>query len=75
MSVTNYDSQSIDAGNNYPYLSPDGKRLPDIVVGRGQSWITITSGREGITEIIAFVPAIRDGTRHKIWAKKIWADD
>jgi uncharacterized repeat protein (TIGR01451 family) len=74
LSVTNYSPESIDAGNNYPYVSPDGARLPDIVVGRGQSWITITSGREGITEIIAYVPAIRDGTRHKIWAKKIWAD-
>jgi len=74
ISVTNYGAESIDAGNNHPYLSPNGARLPDITVNRGQSWITITSGREGVTEIIAYVPAIRDGTRHKIWAKKIWAD-
>lgn len=74
LSVTNYESEAIDAGNNYPYLSPDGARLPDIVVGRGQSWLTITSAREGVTEIIVYVPAIRDGTKHKIWAKKIWAD-
>jgi uncharacterized repeat protein (TIGR01451 family) len=74
ISVTNYGAESIDAGNNHPYLSPDGARLPDITVNRGQSWLTITSGREGVTEIIVYVPAIRDGTRHKIWAKKIWAD-
>src|SRR5262245_10924392 len=74
LSVTNYEAESIDAGNNFPWLSPDGARLPDIVVGRGQSWLTITSAREGVTEIIVYVPAIRDGTKHKIWAKKIWAD-
>lgn len=74
LSVTNYDTESIDAGNNYPYASPGGARLPDIAVARGQSWITFTSGREGVTELIAYVPAIRDGTRHKVWAKKIWAD-
>lgn len=74
ISVTNYGAESIDAGNNHPYTSPNGSRLPDITVNRGQSWITITSGREGVTEIIAFVPAIRDGTKHKIWAKKVWAD-
>lgn len=74
VSVTNYDAESIDAGNNFPYTSPNGARLPDMTVGRGQSWLTITSGREGVTEIIAFVPAIRDGTKHKIWAKKVWAD-
>jgi uncharacterized repeat protein (TIGR01451 family) len=27
-----------------------------------------------VTDIMAFVPAIRDGTRHKVWAKKIWVD-
>lgn len=74
VSVTNYGAEMIDAANNYPYLSPEGARLPDVVVGRGQSWCTITSGREGVTEIIVYVPAIRDGARHKIWAKKIWAD-
>lgn len=74
VSVTNYGPEMIDAGNNHPYLSPDGARLPDITVGRGQSWLTITSGREGVTDMIVFVPAIRDGTKHKIWAKKVWAD-
>ncbi len=74
ISVTNYGSEMIDAANNYPYTSPDGSRLPDVVIGRGQSWCTITSGREGVTEIIVYVPAIRDGARHKIWAKKVWAD-
>ena len=74
MSVTNYGPELIDAGNNYPYESVDGARLPDFTVGRGQSWVTITSTREGVTDIICFVPGIRDGTKHKIFAKKIWAD-
>jgi len=74
ISVTNYDTESIDAGNNWPYASTGGARLPDIEVGTGQSWITFTSVREGVTELIAYVPAIRDGTRHKVWAKKVWAD-
>lgn len=74
ISVTNYAPELIDAGNNHPYTNADGSRLPDFTVGRGQSWVTITSSREGVTDIIVFVPAIRDGTRHKVFAKKIWAD-
>ena len=73
-SVTNYGPELIDAGNNFPYTNADGSRLPDFTVGVGQSWCTISSGREGVTDIIVYVPAIRDGTKHKIWAKKIWAD-
>ncbi len=73
-SVTNYGAEMIDAGNNHPYLGSNGARLPDITVGQGQSWLTITSSREGVTDICVFVPAIRDGTTHKIWAKKVWAD-
>lgn len=73
-SVTNFGTESIDAGNNYPYMSESGARLPDITVGPGQSWLTITSTREGVTDITVYVPGIRDGTKHKIWAKKIWAD-
>ena len=74
VSVTNYGPELIDAGNNYPYTNSDGSRLPDFTVGRGQSWVTITATREGVTDLVAFVPAIRDGTKHKIFAKKIWAD-
>ena len=74
VSVTNYGPELIDAGNNYPYTSANGARLPDITVGCGQSWLTITSTREGVTDLIVYVPGIRDGTRHKVWAKKVWAD-
>ena len=74
VSVTNYGPELLDAGNNYPYQSADGTRLPDFTVGRGQTWVTITSTREGVTDIICYVPGIRDGTKHKIFPKKIWAD-
>jgi uncharacterized repeat protein (TIGR01451 family) len=74
VSVTNWGPELLDAGNNYPYESQAGGRLPDITVGQGQTWLTITSTREGVTDIIIYVPGIRDGTKHKCWAKKIWAD-
>ncbi len=74
VSVTNWGPELIDAGNNYPYTSNNGARLPDITVGPGETWLTITSTREGVTDIIIYIPGIRDGTKHKCWAKKIWAD-
>lgn len=74
ISVTNYGPELLDAGNNYPYEGANGARLPDIQINEGQSWVTITSTRGGVTDIVCFVPAIRDGTKHKIFAKKVWAD-
>jgi len=74
ISVTNWGPELIDAGNNHPYEDFAGRRLPDITIDRGSTWLTITSSREGVTDIIIYVPGIRDGTRHKCWAKKIWAD-
>lgn len=74
VSVTNWGPELLDSGNNHPYTSDNGARLPDITVGQGQSWLTITSTREGVTDIIVYIPGIRDGTKHKCWAKKIWAD-
>ena len=74
ISVTNWGPELIDAGNNHPYEDEAGRRLPDITVDRGSTWLTITSTREGVTDIIIYVPGIRDGTKHKCWAKKIWAD-
>ncbi len=74
VSVTNEQPELIDAGSNHPFLGRDGTRLPDIVVGRGQSWVTITSTREGVTDLIVVVPGIKDGTLHKIFAKKVWVD-
>lgn len=74
VSVTNWGPELLDAGNNHPYVGANGARLPDITVGQGQTWLTITSTREGVTDIVIYVPGIRDGTKHKCWAKKIWAD-
>ena len=74
VSVTNWGPELLDAGNNHPYEDENGVRLPDITVGPGETWLTITSTREGVTDIVIYVPGIRDGTKHKCWAKKIWAD-
>ena len=74
ISFTNYGPELLDSGNNFPYMSSNGTRLPDFAVNRGESWLTITSTREGVTDIVVAVPGIRDGTKHKIFAKKIWAD-
>lgn len=74
VSVTNWGDEQIDAANNYPFIDQNGARLPDIRIGPGQSWITVTSLYEGVTDIIAYVPGIKDGSLHKIYAKKIWAD-
>ncbi len=74
VSVTNWGPELLDAGNNHPYEDDAGRRLPDITVGAGETWLTITSTREGVTDIIIYIPGIRDGTKHKCWAKKIWAD-
>ncbi|MDA1194850.1 MAG: DUF11 domain-containing protein [Planctomycetota bacterium] len=74
VSVTNWGPELLDAGNNHPYEDHNGVRLPDITVGTGETWLTITSTREGVTDMIIYVPGIRDGTKHKCWAKKIWAD-
>lgn len=74
VSVTNWADETIDAANNYPFMDQNGARMPDIRVGKGQSWITVTSLYEGVTDIIAYVPGIKDGSKHKIFAKKVWAD-
>lgn len=74
VSVTNWETESIDAANNYPFTDAAGVRMPDLTIGAGQTWITMTSVYEGVTDIIAYVPAIKDGSRHKVFAKKIWAD-
>ena len=74
VSVTNFEDETLDAANNYPYIDDAGARMPDFHVKKGQTWITVTSVYEGVTDIIAYVPGIKDGARHKIFAKKIWAD-
>jgi uncharacterized repeat protein (TIGR01451 family) len=74
VSVTNFENEMLDAANNYPFVDASGRRMPDFRVGPGQSWITLTSVVEGVTDVIAYVPGIKDGSHHKIFAKKIWAD-
>lgn len=74
VSVTNFETEAIDAANNYPFTDATGARLPDLRVAPGQSYVTITSLYEGVTDVIAYVPGIKDASKHKIYAKKIWAD-
>ena len=71
---TNHGPEMIDSGNNYPYEGANGARLPDITINEGQTWVTITSTRGGITDVVCYVPGIRDGVKHKVFATKVWAD-
>ena len=59
-----------------PQLKGMGRDDGDILIREGETWITITSIREGDTDVTAFVPAIpRDGERsHKIFGVKHWVD-
>jgi uncharacterized repeat protein (TIGR01451 family) len=40
----------------------------------GNAKVVITSTREGDTDITAFVPAITDASKHKVFATKHWVD-
>ena len=59
-----------------PQLKGMGRDDGDILIREGETWITITSIREGDTDVTVFVPAIpRDGERsHKIFGVKHWID-
>lgn len=59
-----------------PQLRGMGKDGKDIEIRKGETWITITSTREGDTDVTAFAPAIpRDGDDpHKIFGVKHWLD-
>lgn len=46
----------------------------DVVVGVGQTWVTITSPVEGKTHVIAFCPGIKNKDKHKAFAVKNWLD-
>jgi hypothetical protein len=63
---TNNVDQLLDMGNDDP--------SDDIVVKRGQTWISITSATEGTTDVIAYAPGIRDWAEHKAFARKHWMD-
>jgi len=63
---TNNRDELLDMGNDDP--------ADDIVVKRGQTWISITSATEGTTDVIAYAPGIRNWADHKAFARKHWMD-
>jgi uncharacterized repeat protein (TIGR01451 family) len=40
----------------------------------GNAKIVITASREGDTDLFAYVPAIADKSKHKVWVTKHWVD-
>ncbi len=46
----------------------------DVLVGPGQTWISITSAIEGQTDVIAYAPGINSWADHKAFAVKHWMD-
>ena len=69
VSYTNDQPVVIDRGNSWV---ADEAAWRDFEVGAGQAWCTITSPVEGDSHMIAFVPEIKDGLRHKVFAIKHW---
>ena len=69
VSYTNDKSQVLNRGNRWV---ADEAAWTDFEVGPGQTWCTITSVVEGDSHMIAYVPAIEDGLRHKVFAVKHW---
>jgi len=69
VSYTNDQPEVLDRGNRWV---ADQARWTDFEVGQGQTWCTITSPVEGDSHMIAYVPAIKDGLRHKVFALKHW---
>ena len=69
VSYTNEKAVVLDRGNSWV---ADEAAWRDFEVGQGQSWCTITSPVEGDSHMIAYVPEIKDGLRHKVFAIKHW---
>lgn len=69
VSYTNEQPQTLHRGNRWV---AEEARWTDFEVGAGQTWCTITSPVEGDSHMIAYVPAIQDGLRHKVFAVKHW---
>lgn len=67
---------SVSYTNEQKVLLTMGTDTPndDVVVGVGQTWVTITSPVEGKTHVIAFCPAIKNKDKHKAFAVKNWLD-
>lgn len=62
--------------NDYDHILTRGNSDPsdDVVLKKGQTWITITSGFEGTTRVCAYAPGIFDWDKHKVFADKHWYD-
>lgn len=46
----------------------------DIQLTKGQTWCVITSAGEGVTDVIAYCPEIKNWENHKAFAQKQWYD-
>ncbi|MBN2377790.1 MAG: DUF11 domain-containing protein [Sedimentisphaerales bacterium] len=66
VSHTNYGDHVLTRGNNDP--------SDDVILKKGQTWVTITSPIEGDTHVIAYAPAIFNWEKHKVFAVKHWND-
>jgi uncharacterized repeat protein (TIGR01451 family) len=74
VTTTNASEERLDAGHNHPVMDSSGARLPDVALGVGQTWVTLSSAQEGTTDLLVYVPGIRDATRNKVFARAVWAD-
>jgi uncharacterized repeat protein (TIGR01451 family) len=63
---TNVMAQTLCMGTEDP--------ADDVVVGPGQTWVSITSASEGQTDVIAYAPGISSWADHKAFAVKHWMD-
>ena len=72
--VTN--KYAISHSNQGDHVLTRGNSDPsdDIVLGKGQTWCTITSPTEGDSHVIAYAPAIYNWDKHKVFAIKHWRD-
>ncbi|MGE3180085.1 MAG: hypothetical protein AB7N71_00505, partial [Phycisphaerae bacterium] len=66
VSHTNWFKHVLDLGDNDP--------SNDIQLTEGQSWVQISSRVEGTSYLTAYVPAIYDESKHKVFAEKHWYD-
>ena len=46
----------------------------DVYLSRGETWVSVTSGSEGISYVTLAAPQLRDGSRRQQTASIIWVD-
>lgn len=66
VSHTNWFKHVLDMGDSDP--------SNDIQLTEGQSWVCISSRVEGTSYLTAYVPAIYDNSKHKVFAERHWYD-